>query len=262
VKDFTLKTYRLYLGELLRNNYSFLRFDEYIGNSNLPSVYCLVRHDVDRLPQRALDMAKVEKEMGVKSTYYFRIKDSSFDPQIMKQIADLGHEIGYHYESLSDTNGDIPLAVKDFEGNLKKYRELAAIKTCSMHGRPFKPFDNRDIWRNKENHEYLKNKLEMLGEVYLDIDYSDIAYINDTGRNWTSGKSNRRDKVNSTIKADFNSGEELLDYFKGQPHKKICFQIHPERWTDSNSGWMVQWAKDSMINAIKFGLNIVFYGKK
>ena len=137
-----------------------------------------------------------------------------------------------------------------YEG-VKKFRKIAKIKTCSMHGRPFKKHDNRDLWRVNKNHDYLINELKMVGEVYLDIDYSDIAYINDTGRNWTSQESNIRDKVSSKIPADFRSSAELISYFKKTPHKKIVFQIHPERWSDNFIIWHVQNLKDGIINLIK-----------
>ena len=32
-----------------------------------------IRHDIDRKPERALKMAEIEHDFGVKSTYYFRM---------------------------------------------------------------------------------------------------------------------------------------------------------------------------------------------
>ena len=250
-KDFTLNSYTNYLEILKNHGYCFYRYDEYMQNVKLVDKYCLIRHDVDRNPKRSLEMAQIENSLNIKSTYYFRVKRNTFNPSIIKKIESLWHEIGYHYESLSDTNGNIEGAIKDFTLNLKKFRKIAKIKTCSMHGRPFKKHDNRDLWRVNKNHDYLINELKMVGEVYLDIDYSDIAYINDTGRNWTSQESNIRDKVSSKIPADFRSSAELISYFKKTPHKKIVFQIHPERWSDNFIIWHVQNLKDGIINLIK-----------
>ncbi len=196
-------------------------------------------------------MAKIEHEMGIKSTYYFRKKPFTFKPEIIRKIAAMGHEIGYHYENLSDTDGDTAKGLDDFKKLLGEFRQLVAVQTCSMHGRPFKSADNRDLWRIPENHRVLKEELGMLGEVYLDIDYSNIAYINDTGRNWTSGKSNRRDKVASDITADFSNGDALLAYLEKNPHPRICFQIHPERWTENQIAWCFYYLFDSGVNLIK-----------
>jgi len=64
----------------------------------------ILRHDVDRLPENALVFARIEKQVGIKVSYYFRIVEESFDEDIIRQIADMGHEIGYHYENLSAVN--------------------------------------------------------------------------------------------------------------------------------------------------------------
>lgn len=251
MRDFSQKAYIEYLKALKATGCVFLRFDAFFGLQIKPEKFCLIRHDVDRMPQRALEMARIEKEMGVVSTYYFRKKGHTFKPDIIREIASLGHEIGYHYENLSDTNGNFEKALIDFKLNLAEFRKIIDVKTCAMHGQPLKPYDNRDLWRNDRNMHILQTELGMLGEVYLNIDYSDIAYINDTGRNWTSGQSNRRDKVNSLVEADFSSGSELLQYLKTRPHNKICFQIHPERWPGTLLGYAGQIVLDGMINLAK-----------
>lgn len=252
MRDFTLTAYRTYLEAIRREGISFWRIDDYMAAAVKPERFCMIRHDVDRRPRHALLMARTEHEMGIVATYYFRMKPESYNEAIIREIHSLGHEVGYHYESLSDADGDMQKAIADFEKNLATLRGLVPVKTVSMHGRPFKPYDNRDIWRVKENHHLLVSKYNILGEVYLDIDYSDIAYINDTGRNWTSGASNVRDKVFSNIKADFNSGEALLAYFEGALHPKLVFQIHPERWAYSGMSYGVSYLHDLAANSVKY----------
>lgn len=250
MKDFTLKAYRNYLEALQHNGFCFVRFDQFFTSSELPSRMCIVRHDVDRKPKNALRMAVLESEIGIVSSYYFRMKKSSYNLPVMKEIFMLNHEIGYHYETLSDTGGNKERAFELFIENLNLFRKNFPIKTISMHGKPFSPYDNRALWID-ERYGKLKKELNILGELYLDIDYSDIAYINDTGRNWTSSKSNRRDKVNSGIKTEFANSNDLLSYLREKPHSKIIFQIHPERWNDKIIDWAVQFSKDHIINLMK-----------
>ena len=45
-----------------------------------------LRHDVDRLPQNALQTAKIENELGIKASYYFRAVPESWDEKIIKEI--------------------------------------------------------------------------------------------------------------------------------------------------------------------------------
>lgn len=257
MRDFTLSAYQEYLLLIKKSVSEFITFSEFMTKNKERQSFCLVRHDVDRKPLNALKMAELEFQLGVKSTYYFRHKPNTFKPDILKKISMMGHEIGYHYENLSDCNGNFSLAIKDFEYKLNEFRKHVEIKTISMHGRPLKKYDNRDLWKNSSNHSLLKNKFKILGEVYLDIDYSEIVYINDTGRNWTNGKSNIRDKVNSNIQADFNTTSELLNYLTKSPHNKICFQIHPERWEEDLLPWLVQFGKDFAINNLKYIFNLI-----
>ena len=251
MRDFSQKAYIEYLKALKNTGTVFLRFDAFFGLQIKPEKFCLIRHDVDRMPQRALQMARIENELGIVSTYYFRKKPHTFKPDIIREIASLGHEIGYHYENLSDTNGNYEKALVDFKKNLAEFRKIIEVTTCAMHGQPLKPYDNRDLWRNDINMKMLQTELGLLGEVYLNIDYSDIAYISDTGRNWSTTRANRRDKVDSNIDTNFSSGQSLLAYFKNKPHPRICFQIHPERWPGNMLGYAGQLVLDRMINLAK-----------
>lgn len=250
--DFTHTAYKRYLRALKSSHQNIIRFDEFFVRKPMPSSFCLIRHDVDRKPKNALAMAELEAKLGIKATYYFRAKPRVFLPDIIRAIAGLGHEIGYHYECLSDAKGDIVMALKNFEDNLKRFREIVNVRTIAMHGRPLKPFDNLAMWRHQDNHKMLGGKYGILGEVYLDIDYQDVAYISDTGRNWSLGKANLRDRVDSDIALNFKSGDELYDYLKVSPHPCLVFQTHPERWTNSLFEHSLSWGFDLMANSAKY----------
>ena len=253
--DFTLQRYEEYLRALRRKFGRTVPFRELMGR-DLPPRFCALRHDVDRKAFRALEMARLEYGLGLVASYYFRVP-YTFDVNVIRGIEDLGHEIGYHYENLSETNGDMDAALEDFGNKLGQLREVANVTTCCMHGRPLKPYDNRDLWRDPARHSLLQERFGILGELYLDIDYTDIAYINDTGRNWTTGRANRRDHVDSSISASFDSGDELLAYFRERPHDRLVFQVHPERWTNSWAGFAAQWSLDAATNMAKQGVNLL-----
>lgn len=256
--DFTLAAYGAYLA-LIRAKYeSILTFADLLSNRELPGSFCAIRHDVDRKPENAIQMARLEHAMGMRATYYFRVKPHTFKPAIIQAISELGHEVGYHYENMSDCDGNVEAALEDFSLKLKRLRELVPVRTVSMHGRPLKRFDNRDLWRDSERHQRLREHFSILGEVYLDIDYSDIAYINDTGRNWTASASNVRDLVCSNVPASFRSQADLMKYFRGNPHPRLVFQIHPERWSSSWGEWMTQSAVDGFTNLAKFGFQSIY----
>lgn len=100
--DFTLSGYKKLISTLQSQGFLFQNFEEYIQNPKEKVV--ILRHDVDRKPGNALRMAKLEANLGVKSTYFFRTVLYTFNPKIITQIGEMGHEVGYHYENLSEIN--------------------------------------------------------------------------------------------------------------------------------------------------------------
>ena len=127
MRDFTLEAYKTYLRALRASYSNILRFDDFLKTDPSPDRFCLIRHDVDRFPRRALKMANVEHKAGIQATYYFRAKPHVFNPDIIQSVEKLGHEIGYHYESLSDANGDMSMALKYFEKSLNKFNKYTTI---------------------------------------------------------------------------------------------------------------------------------------
>ncbi len=146
MRDYTVEKYRE-LCSAINENYKTLTFKEYLNNSNFKDNFVILRHDVDRMPENALKIAEIEHESGIKSTYYFRTNKSVFKQEIIKGIASLGHEIGYHYECMDKAAGNPEEAIKIFEDELNKFREICDVKTICMHGNPLTKYDNRDLWK-------------------------------------------------------------------------------------------------------------------
>ena len=244
MKDFTHNIYRELLETLKKQNYQFITVKEYFtSNYDDSKPFIMMRHDVDRYPNRSLEMAKLEKSMGVKVTYYFRTIPQTFKPNIIKAIADLGHEIGYHYESLAETNGDYKKAIKDFELNLSRLNELYPIKNIAMHGRPTSKWDSRLLW---DKYDY--KKYGILSEPYFDIDFNEVFYTTDAGRAWDNGEINLRDRVETKFNISFTDTKDIIKALKGNKlPNKIMINIHPEHWAKSD----MEWYKIFIIRRIK-----------
>ena len=245
MKDFNQTIYKQLLQILMSKNYSFQTMQMFI---HTPDKRCnIIRHDVDRKPQNSLRMAKLENELGVKATYYFRIIPKTFKPDIIKKIAELGHEIGYHYECLVETNGNYKKAIADFENNLAKLREIYPVKNIAMHGRPTSKWDNRLLWKKYDYKNY-----GILSEPYFDIDFNEVLYITDAGRSWNNKGINLRDKVKSKYNYSFNQTEDIIQAIdQNKLPNKIMFNIHPEHWADSNMEWWKIWIIRKIKNNIK-----------
>ena len=233
MKDFTHKRYKELLEVLIEKNYQFITVEEYFSSNyieNKPLI--LMRHDVDRRINSSLEMAKIEYQLGLKSTYYFRVP-YTYKPKSIKEIASLGHEVGYHYESFSETNGNYEKAIENFKNNLFKLNKLYPIKSIAMHGRPTSKWDSRLLWDKYDYREF-----GILSEPYFDIDFNEIFYTTDAGRAWNNANINLRDKVDSKFEFKFFNTIDIIESLRAERlPSKIMLNIHPEHWAKTKQEW-------------------------
>ena len=212
-----------------------------------------LRHDVDRKPKNSLTTAYIEREMGWEAAYYFRTVPESFDPAVILHIASLGHQIGYHYESLATCKGNMDEAYDDFCRNLDKLRALVPITTISMHGSPTSKWDSRELWNHYDYH-----KLGIDTESYLDTDFSQVFYLTDTGRRWDGYLVSVRDKIpkfqeqwtkNGWV---YHSTDDVIQAIRqGTFPSQVLVNTHPQRWTDNRYQWFKEISLQSIKNVIK-----------
>jgi hypothetical protein len=243
--DFTMSKYIQLIHAFKKMNYDFQTVHDFLTNPNKKSI--ILRHDVDNKPQNSLIFAKIQNDLGIKGTYYFRAKSFSWKPNIVKEIHSLGHEIGYHYENLSTCKGDFQRAISDFKINLSEFRALVPISTICMHGSPLSKFDNKDLWNKYDYHDF-----ELIGEPYFDIDFNSLFYLTDTGRSWDGAKFSIRDNVSTNFKQKFSSSDDIIKAaLKNNFPNQIMFTFHPQRWNDNFYNWFLQLVGQSMKNGIK-----------
>ena len=142
--DFTLKTYRQLLEELIAQNYTFQTYADFLERPQTRAI--ILRHDVEARYPNAMEFARIQQELNIRGTYYFRFLPDHFDTVIIRDISAMGHEIGYHYDDLSYCKGNYVNAIRRFEKNLATLREIADVKTICMEGAPLSKWDNRELW--------------------------------------------------------------------------------------------------------------------
>ena len=243
--DFTISTYKRLIQSFLDCGYDIVPVQVFLENYSLGKVIIL-RHDVDELPQNALRMAEVENELGVCATYYFRRVPKSDHPEIIRQIASMGHEIGYHYEDLSLTNGDLVKAIESFAANLQYFRQYYPVKTVCMHGSSSSSFDNREIWSHKGLSDY-----GLIGEPYLSFDFSKIYYLSDTGYAWDGGKYAIRDKVTNHFAYSFHSTNEIIYAVTNKDFPQQTLILAHTLWTDNPFLWCFLHFREGVRNRVK-----------
>lgn len=246
MRDFTFKVYVKLLKALLKEGFFFQTFEIFVASPGAHKVVIL-RHDVDKLPLNSLRFAEIEAKMGIKATYYFRMVKGVYSEEVIKRISELGHEVGYHYETMDTCKGDVDKAFRLFCANLKKMRCIVPVSTICMHGSPLSKYDNRGIWKK---YDYFK--LGIVGEPYFDVDYNNIMYITDTGRKWNDKNISIRDKVESSFQVTFKSSFEIINSIEsGQLPQRVMFNIHTQRWFDDLYRWLFEFITQKLKNRVK-----------
>ena len=232
--DFTLKRYRALLRALKGRD-------------------VILRHDVDKRPGNSLRMARMEAEEGWKAVYYFRAVPCSWDEKVIREIAAMGHEIGYHYECLTTCHGDLEAAWADFQKNLVALRKLAPVRSICMHGSPRSPWDSRDLWKH-----YDYKALGIETEPYLDTDFSTTFYLTDTGRRWDGWKASVRDKIPHWQEVWEKQGlvyhttrDILRAAADGSLPRQLMLTTHPQRWEPFGLRWMEEFLLQRAKNLVK-----------
>ena len=280
--DFTLRRYRQLLVTLQQKGYQFLTFEQYCvykgetvnnGENRLESdrltpspvnpitdKFIILRHDVDLKASNSLATAQIEHELGIFASYYFRVVPQSNQPDIIRAIAALGHEIGYHYEDMAIMHGDTEKAYQHFQQQLTYFRQFYPVRTICMHGAPTSQWDGKELWKH-----YNYRDLGIIGEPYFDIDFSQMFYLTDTGRCWDGYKVSVRDKI-PVYQDQWNAQglvyHSTIDIIRAAEQGSLppCIMIttHPQRWTDHPLAWL----KELLVQNAKNIIKRLFFVKK
>lgn len=246
MRDFTPDMYKSLLDALSAAKYRFVAVEDYCAGVRYEKTVIL-RHDIDANPGRALVIAEMEKGMDVRSTFYIRYALAVKNPDVVRGIVALGHEVGYHYEEMSVAKGNVGRAAVLFEKRLDFLRCFYDVKTIAMHGSPLSAYDNRNLWKSIDYRQF-----GVTAEAYLDIDYSDCLYLTDTGRCW-NGVS-RRDKVVSKFGEiyDFHhTGDIISALERGNMPDRLAITTHPQRWLPMGAVWVWELCSQKLKNMVK-----------
>lgn len=143
-----------------------------------------LRHDVDVSLERALDMARIEQEIGMPATYMILTKAELYDFRLassarcIRELQRYGHEIGLHFDIEAEgVPSDAPM--NDLEGALAAARDALAdtlgtpVMSCSFH---------RPIPR------LLRGPLVIAEMVNAYAAELMVGYISDSKANWREGE--------------------------------------------------------------------------
>tara|TARA_Y100001963_G_scaffold152589_1_gene237736 strand:+ start:5746 stop:6486 length:741 start_codon:yes stop_codon:yes gene_type:complete len=176
--------------------------------------FVFIRHDVEYSVERAYDLAKFEsEELYINTAYLFQLRNNSYNIlsskniQLVREMRDMGHEIGLHVHLGGLKNvDDIEDYVLDDISTLEKYFDFD-VDIFSFH-RP----SQESLRRNVD----IEDKINLYGDKFFHY-YKirrpknvNVMYLPDSNHHWRFGHP-----------LD-------LDLKK---HKRIQINCHPFSWT-------------------------------
>lgn len=207
--DFTEDEYRRLIKKA-KNKASFISYRDFLDNkfSNIGNSI-IWRHDIDISVNRALRMAEIEAEEGVKSVFFVLFSSTFynvFENDIMgklKQIISLGHEIGIHLDM--DMYPNIPDKGKiekdlDFLSDNIQYLFGVKVSSFSFH-------NPTPSIMNAFTGDYIGQYINAYSKRIID----NVAYCSDSNGYW------RHQSIDEFLdKTDYNVA---------------CVLTHPVWWT-------------------------------
>jgi len=142
-EDFTEASYRGIVAAA-KARYAFEPFGT---ESTRPHV--LWRHDVDYSVHRAVVLARLEAELGVRATYFLTLHSDLYnvlEPAVherAREIAALGHWIGLHFDAGFAPDGDMD-ARAAWEGRILSEALEVSVETVSLHNPSVSGLDAHD----------------------------------------------------------------------------------------------------------------------
>lgn len=218
----------------INNCLPIIPFDAVMGDTEK---YCVIRHDVEFSIERALQLANVESELGIQSTYVFQICNNNYNPfshknrDLIHEIHRLGHDIGVHVHL-----GNFDESMESVEHYIIKQAQLLSLAL----NYPINKFSiHRPLRKHIENIITIPGYINMSDAKYFtytenfDIYTLPVLYLADSNHDW---------KYGNPLEIDFSK------------INKMQLNCHPFSWTESgldnwNNFYIL--TKEKQIEAVK-----------
>jgi hypothetical protein len=182
--EFNIRHWRRVLQDALDSGYRFYTFHDWREETEHPARSIILRHDIDISPELAVRQAREEARLGIRATYFIRVRGKLYQPgtasvrQSLRELGRLGEEIGLHYEPqlYQGADGNIA-AMLVADARLLGDIAGAEIEGCSAHRvGTFPSLDGAVI-----------KSAGLRYDAFTPEFVKERKYISDSSRNWREG---------------------------------------------------------------------------
>lgn len=100
--SFSLEHYHEILQAAKNSGYKFLFFED--EQYTAAERCCLLRHDIDYTPEKAIEFGRIEANLGIQSTYFFQVVAKTYNIReqavynVVRELDEMGHKIALHFD--------------------------------------------------------------------------------------------------------------------------------------------------------------------
>jgi len=173
--NFSFKHYQEILELFKERGYKFCFFSE---NPDLKSKKIYLRHDIEISLNKALQLAQIENQNKVYSTYFVQVSNFLYNPfnkrhaEIIRKINGLGHQIGLHFWDDYDRLNEKEIS-KEVARQLQVLRAYFNVKNVVSFHRP------TDKLFNKKFNSFIS--------TYEIKFFKKIKYLSESNAIWREG---------------------------------------------------------------------------
>jgi len=207
VCSFSWQHYQEILEAGKNSGYKFLLFNEIKGET--AEKYCLLRHDIDYAPEKAIEFGRIESELGIRSTYFYQIGAWTYNTQerscidAIQALNSMGHKIALHF----DANWWEGTSVEEL-ANVCSYEKETLARMTNIDISDIVSFHNPHTCADK----VINKTLSGMHHAYEPRYFSDIKYLSDS-QGWYEGC--------------------LCKIFESKKYPKIQLLTHPYIWSEN-----------------------------
>lgn len=205
--SFTHAGYRQLLGTALDSGYAFVDYATATRTiaAGETKLQCLLRHDCDNDLTASLDLAIIEAELNIQSTYFLFLRSALYNPfsqpnrRLIERMVGLGHWLGLHFDERAYPDADATQIAEavDTEREWMRQEFGTAVTVMSFH---------------QPSQRVLQGNLKLnCLNTYNSHEMAGIFYISDSNKNWKR--------------------QDPLELFKNKTHRSIQLLAHPEWWS-------------------------------
>ncbi len=212
---FTYDHFRFILSAALENGYHFTGFGELPDARTGERRLCLLRHDCDNDLVAAAQLARIEADLDVRSTYFVMLRSalynlmSPLNAALVREILALGHWLGLHFDEHAYTNQPtemIPELV-DRERRWLSEEFGRSVAVVSFH---------------QPTSRVLEGQIKLgCVSTYDPTDMAGFHYLSDSNLNFAQGCPSR--------------------LFRQRSHQHVQMLLHPEWWDDVPGSILEKW---------------------